>query len=106
MKKGILVIGIALLLSACVATNKPLEDRPIQSIDPQVTKWLEKTPPESSETLPIVLLASEPVPEYSFLRKVKGNYYTGHVTHQQLKKLLLDDRILRIASGKQKLHHK
>ena len=96
---------VAVLMLACVSTNKPLEQKPLISVDPFVQNWMKKPAALSSDTLAILVISNAPLKEYGFLKHSKGNYYTGHVTRDQLKLLLNDKRVTRISGGEQKPHH-
>lgn len=104
MKKVFLIIWISLFIFACVPTNRPLEQKPTISVDPLVQNWFKKPASLTSEQMAVLVVSNAPLKEYSFLKHTKGNYYTGHVTRDQLKMLLKDKRILRISGGEQKLH--
>lgn len=106
MKILLLTIWVGLFIFACVPTNRPLEQKPTISVDPFVQNWLEKPASLTSEQMAILVISKTPLKEYSFLKHAKGNYYTGHVTRDQLQLLLKDKRILRISGGEQKLHQK
>ncbi|NOX87576.1 MAG: hypothetical protein GXO77_01015 [Calditrichaeota bacterium] len=104
MRKFFLILSLFFLIVGCVATSKPLYEKHVVSLDPRVDKWLVQTVKDSVDTLAIVVVSNAPLTDYSFLKKLKRNYYTGHVTRIQLKALLKDERIVRINSGEQKLH--
>ncbi len=106
--KNFLAFVIALtLLGSCIPTNKPLREAPKAQLDPFVQNWFQKPAALTSEKIAVLVVAKEALSGYGFLKHTKGNYYTGHVTRDQLKLLLNDPRIVRISGGEQKLpHHK
>ncbi len=105
MRKLILLLMLSLLWG-CVSTNKPLRKQTTVSVDPFVQKWLTKPASVSSEKMAILVQSKAPLKEYGFLKHSEGNYYTGHVTREQLKVLLQDERIIQVSGGEIKLHHK
>ncbi len=104
MKKSLLIVTLFIFLIGCVATNKSLWDKPQVSVDPLVTKWLEAPAKTADETIGIIIVSKAPLGDYKFLKKVSPHRYTAHVTKNQLRTLLQDERILRISSGQQILH--
>ncbi len=104
MKRLIVMLFLSVLVVGCLSTNKTLWDKHRVSVDPFVAQWLESPAKSSAEVLPILVISSAPLADFTFLKKLTPNRYTGRVTKQQLQQLLRDERILRISSGQQKLH--
>ncbi|MHB2150636.1 hypothetical protein ACX8XP_16405 [Calditrichota bacterium LG25] len=105
MKRFVVFSFIVILMFGCISTNKPLETKPVISVDPYVMNWFKKPAALSPEKIAVLVLSKESLKEYGFLKHNKGNYYTGRLTRDQLKLLLNDKRVLRISGGEQKLQH-
>ena len=101
MKKSFFMVTVFIFLLGCVATNKTLWEKPNISVDPTVSQWLNAPAKSSLETLGVIVISKAPLADFTFLKKIKRNYYTGHLTKSQLKKLIKDERIARISAGKQ-----
>ncbi len=105
MKRFFPLLALIVLSVGCVSTNKTLWDKkPVASVDPFVSRWLEAPSKQSGEVLPVLVVTRAPMADMVFLKKVGHNRYTGHVTKEQLRRLMQDERVLRISGGQQKLH--
>ena len=101
MKRSILLFPVLSILIACsgkTVANSP----PEKFVDPQVTAWYEQNQSDSDARLPVMVYAKEkPDSDYP-LRVVSENYYTGRVSVADLKKMMKDENIIRITTGKKK----
>ena len=104
MKRFLIFFSLILLTVACVSTNKSLWEKSKVSVDPFVSQWMQAPAKSSGEVLPVLVISSAPLADFTFLKKIAHNRYTGHVTKAQLQQLMQDERIIRISSGQQKLH--
>lgn len=104
MKRLLVLFSLILLIFGCVSTNKSLWDKHKISVDPFVNQWLEAPAKSTGEVLPVLVVSSAPLADFTFLKKLSHNRYTGHLTKAQLRQLMQDERVIRISSGQQKLH--
>lgn len=94
----------SIILTYSCSGNRNKENQRDVRMNPTVQKWMDTDQKSAEELLPVLVVTSEPVKDYEFLRNVTGNSYTGMVTKEQLNKLLNDPRIKSISSDKKKLH--
>jgi PBP1b-binding outer membrane lipoprotein LpoB len=104
MKRILALSTLIILIVGCVSTNKSLWDKHKASVDPFVSKWLEAPTKTEGEALPVLVVSSAPLADFTFLKKIGHNRYTGHLTKSQIQQLINDERVVRISSGRQKLH--
>ncbi|MBN2424242.1 MAG: hypothetical protein JXR46_02085 [Calditrichaceae bacterium] len=105
MKILISLLLLGFMLNSCSdSTVKDTQQQPF--MNPIVQKWLNdpETKAETENKLPVLVTVTEPIQEYDFLKKITETSYTGHITREQLKTLLKDQRIKRISSSKEELH--
>lgn len=104
MLKYLILSTLFFFLFACsskkVATTQ--QTKPQLSVD--VQNWMNTVKKQDTGKLAIMVKTKKPLDEYKFLKKISENFYSGNVTSDQLHDLINDSRVLRIDSGKQKLH--
>jgi len=102
MKRLLLLIFFTTVITSCYSTRGSGQ-REKAFIDPQVQFWLLKEHKAGQEKLAVLVRAYAPL-DYVFLTRISKGFYTGRVTKEQLKKLIRDERVMRIRTGKKKLN--
>lgn len=100
----IFYLFFSIILTYSCSGNRNKENQRDVRINPTVQKWMDTDQESAEELLPVLVVTSEPVKDYEFLRNVTGNSYTGRITKEQLKKLLGDPRIKSISSDIEQKH--
>ena len=102
--KILLMAGFVILFTLrCVSTRAhEAEVKPL--VDVQVQQWMQTHHAKSTEKLPVLVKTDKAINTYPFLKLVKNNFYGGHATYSDIKKMMKDKHVLRIYTGRKKLH--
>ncbi len=100
----VLVLSLLLFVAISCVSTRGQESEPEPLVDVQVQQWMKTHNAKSAEKLPVLVKTDRAVSEYPFLKLVKNNFYGGHATYSDLKKMMQDKHVLRIYTGRKKLH--